>query len=55
MTTTSQDRDFISTIISHSLLEDAIEYIKNNFDAEEIYGKEVLQEWALENDYIKEE
>lgn len=30
-TTTSQDRDFISQVISSSLLEDAIDYIKNNF------------------------
>ena len=52
-TTTQQDRDFISNVLSSALLEDSIDYIINTFSAEEIYGKEVLEEWAEENDYIK--
>jgi len=54
-TTTNQDREFISQVISSSLLEDSIEYIKNNFSAQDIYGEDVFTEWAEENGYSKEE
>lgn len=54
-TTATQDKNFISEVISSDLLESAIEYIKNNFEAEEIYGKVVLENWAEDNGYAKEE
>lgn len=56
MTTTSQqDKAFIDELFSRTLLEEAIEFIKNNFDIEELYGKDTLHEWARENGYIQEE
>jgi len=54
-TSTSEDREFISEVISSSLLEDSIAFIINKYSAEELFGKEVLIEWAEENGYIKEE
>ena len=54
-TSSQQDKDFIANLISSTLLEEAIAYIKENFDAEEIYGKEALHDWAVDNDYIKDE
>jgi hypothetical protein len=52
-TSVNQDRDFINSVISSSLLEEAVDYIKNNFSMEDIYGIEALEEWAKENDYAK--
>ena len=54
-TSCKQDSDFIKEIIPTSLLEDAIEFIKNNFDAEELYGVEYLNEWALDNGYVRDD
>lgn len=54
-TSCKQDSDFIKEIIPASFLEDAIEFIKNNFDAEELYGVEYLNEWALDNRYVKDD
>lgn len=54
-TSVSQDRDFIATIIPGNLLEEAIEFVKNTFDAEDLYGKEYMEEWALDNGFIKED
>ena len=54
-TSCKQDSEFIRDIIPASLLEDAIEFIKSNFDAEELYGVEYLSEWALDNGYTKDD
>lgn len=51
-TTSKQDDDFIKELIPKSLLEDAIEFIKSTFEAEEIYGVEYMRLWAEENGYI---
>lgn len=57
-TSVQQDRDFISGVISSSLLEDSIEYITKNFEAEEVYGLDYMIEWAKnwaeDNGYIEE-
>jgi hypothetical protein len=54
-TTASEDRDFIASLISSSLLEDAIDYILDKYDMEDLYGVDTLHEWALENGYVKED
>lgn len=54
-TTASDDKQFISEVIPSSLLEDSIEFIKNKYSAEEIFGRDSLIEWAEENGYVKEE
>jgi hypothetical protein len=52
-TSVAQGRDFINSVISTDLLEQAVDYIKYNFSMENIYGIEALEEWAKENDYAK--
>lgn len=54
-TSVSQDRAFISSIISQNLLEDAISFITNTYSAEELYGMEYMKLWAEENGYTDEE
>ncbi len=54
-TSVRDDENFIKELIPSSLLEDAITFITNNYSAEELYGIEVMQEWAEENGYILEE
>lgn len=57
-TSTQQDRDFISGVISSSLLEDSMDYITANFEAEEVYGLDYMidwaKNWAEENGYTEE-
>lgn len=57
-TSVQQDKDFISGVISSSLLEDSIDYITANFEAEEVYGLDYMIEWAKnwaeENGYTEE-
>jgi len=54
-TTSKQDRDFIDKVISTTLLEESISYIKDNFAPEEVYSRKKLEEWATENGYSKDE
>lgn len=54
-TTTSEDREFISSMISSTILEDAVDYIVDKYEMEDLYGADALHEWALDNGYIKEE
>lgn len=54
-TSTEDDRNFISEVISSSLLEDSINYIVNRYSAEELYGKDVLESWAADEGYISED
>lgn len=51
MTTTSkQDHDFLSEIMGNSALETAIEFIKQNFQPEDIFGENALLEFAANYD-----
>lgn len=58
-TSVRQDNDFIKELIPSSLLEQAIEFIAYNFEPEDIFGNDKMNEWgetwADENDYKKEE
>lgn len=54
-TTTDQDRKFIADVISNTLLEDAIQHIKDNFSPADIFNENELEDWAENNGYIKEE
>lgn len=54
-TTILDDKQFISEVIPSSLLEDSINFIKNKYSAEEIFGEEAMVEWAEDNGYIKKE
>lgn len=53
-TTVSEDRAFIEHIIDNTILESAIDFIKDRFSAEEVYGKDVLEIWATENGFTSD-
>ena len=54
-TSTRQDSNFISEMFSSTLLEQAMQFIADNFEPEDIFEEDVMKEWANENGYIKEE
>lgn len=53
-TTTSEDKAFIERIIDSNILESAIDFIKDRFSAEEVYGKDTLEIWATSNGFVSE-
>lgn len=55
MTTTRQDQDFIRTVISEALLEDAISWISRNMSPEDVFDDRALATWAEDRDYIRRE
>ena len=54
-TTIQQDREFIAAVISTSLLEDAIEWIANNLEPEDVFGDARMKEWAEYAGYVESE
>jgi hypothetical protein len=57
-TSVRQDDDFIKELIPSSLLEQAIEFIADNFEPEDIFGNDKMNEWgetwAEDNGYYVE-
>lgn len=49
-TSTKQDNDFLADAIGTDALERAIDFIKANFTAEELYGEKELLDWASNYD-----
>lgn len=54
-TSARQDSNFISEMFSSTLLEQAMQFIADNFEPGDIFEEDVMKEWANENGYIKEE
>jgi hypothetical protein len=58
-TSVRQDNDFIKELISSTLLEQAMQFIVDNFEPEDIFGNDRMHEWgktwADENGYVEEE
>ena len=54
MSTAQQDRNFISSVISNTLLEDSIEWIKENMNPEDVFSDAQLEAWAKENGFIED-
>jgi hypothetical protein len=52
MTTASQDRQFLTEVVGTRLLEEAIDWIKNNLEPEDVFSDEKLHQWATNNDYV---
>jgi hypothetical protein len=42
-------------MIHYNALEEAIEFIKDNFFVEDIFGDDQLKQWAEEKGYTKDE
>ena len=50
-TTVRQDSEFVSAVISSSLLEEAIDWIQSNMNPEDVFDDKTLSTWAEENGY----
>lgn len=53
MTSSKQDNNFVEAVISRTLLEDAIDWIKNNMSPGDVFSDSDLADWADSNDYVK--
>jgi len=51
MTTSKEDRDFIESVISQSLLEEAIDWIASHMSPEEVFPDSDLELWAKDNGF----
>jgi hypothetical protein len=44
-------REFLSTVVPDSLLEDTIDFISSNLEPEEVFDYEQLRDWAFANGF----
>jgi hypothetical protein len=51
ITSVKEDSDFIKALDFGTLLEQAGEYIANNYEPQDIFPREALVEWALANNF----
>ncbi len=54
-TTNREDAAFLSALNLENALELAAEYIADNFPPEDVFTKDQLREWALENGFVEKE
>ena len=54
-TTTHEDREFSSAFDFGNLLEQAAEYIAENFPPEDVYTVNQLRDWALDNGFVEKD
>lgn len=52
-TTAREDEAFIEAIISTRLLEEAIEWIADRLEPDQVFSIEQLEQWAEGNGFIK--
>lgn len=45
-TTSTQDREFIQSVIGSDLLENSIEWIVKNMNPDEVFSESDLKDWA---------
>ena len=63
MPTGTQDKDFADEMkdsvdyvkMSHSALDNALSWISNNLDPDDVFDSKQLSDWAESNGYKKEE
>lgn len=55
MTSIYERRNFIKDVIPECLLEDTVFWIKSNMKPEDVFDKDELEEWAIENDFVEGE
>jgi hypothetical protein len=51
MATAKQNREFSDIILNQDPLDEAIEYIKKNFNPEDVFDDKELAQWALDNGF----
>jgi hypothetical protein len=54
-TTQQEDKDFIQALDFGALLEQAADYIAENFPPEDVYEERQLRNWALDNGFVEKE
>ena len=54
MATTKENDNFRDEIFSRYALDDAIDWINSNLEPEEVFNEKQLENWAIENGYIRE-
>jgi hypothetical protein len=54
-TTVKEDSAFLSALSLENALEIAAEHIAENFPPEDVYTREQLVEWALDNGFVEKE
>jgi hypothetical protein len=54
MTTAAEDKQFIESVISPYLLEEAIAWIAKNIEPEGVFSKKALIQWAENEGMTKE-
>ena len=61
MATGTQDKNFASEMeghinysVSHSALDSAIDWMRDNLDPDDVFDDKKLEAWAENNGYIKE-
>lgn len=55
MPTYDEYKGFLLNIFPPELLDTVTDWIQNSLTPDEVYRKEDLEEWALDNGFIKEE
>jgi hypothetical protein len=55
VTTTTQDAKFKRDVIPDNALEEAVGWIANNMEPEEVFSDDQLSTWAVHNGYALEE
>jgi hypothetical protein len=47
--------EFLSKIISNDMLDEARSFVSENYSPEEVYDEMILEEWATNNGFVREE
>ena len=55
MPTFRENKNFIDSLISQNLLDEAIDWIQSSMAPQEVFTKSQLEEWAIYNGFVKEE
>jgi hypothetical protein len=53
-TSATEDENFLNEVISKTLLDDSIDWIRENLKPEDVFEKNTLGDWAEENGYSNE-
>lgn len=54
MISTRERKGFTEYVIGDDLLSEAISWIQSNLEPEDVFGEDVLEEWALSNGFAIE-
>lgn len=49
-----EESDFITNVLNFDL-DDVIEWVQKNSNPEDVFDKEDLEQWALDNGFVEEE